>query len=138
MVLQYLLTFCFALLCLKKTIFPKKYVYMNIIPFLWLSLVKIYIRSFFSKIFNHGFSTKINRRGTSIHRTNGLFPLKPPLVSPTSWHSETESEDAREARKEELLTKKRWILLHSIKEYSWIRFRNGWIVFSNIFVCTRL
>ena len=58
-------------------------------------------------MFNHGFPTKINPRGTSIYRTNDLFPLKPPLVSPTSWHSETESEKAREARKEEIMISKR-------------------------------
>ena len=69
--------FCFLN---NKPIFQKFYVYMNIIPFLWLSLVKIYITSiFFSKMFYHVFSTKINPRGASIHRINDLDSLKPPL-----------------------------------------------------------
>ena len=50
--------------------------YMNMIPFLWLSVVEIYITWFFFKYFIPHFST----RGVSIHRINELFPLKPPLV----------------------------------------------------------
>ena len=37
--------------------------------------------NFFSKMFYHVFSRKINPGGVSIHIKKGLFPLKPPLVN---------------------------------------------------------
>ena len=66
--------FCFLN---NKPILQNFYVYMNIIPFFSKNLHNII---FFSKMFYHVFSTKINPRGASIHRINDLFPLKPPLA----------------------------------------------------------